>query len=246
MRVAIVSDIHANWQALEAVLEDIKKQGCEKVLCLGDLAMAGPQPRVVIDYVRGQANWTVIQGNTDKLIGDFSPQIIDKMKSAFPVMANALLDDVLVLEEDKKEYLKNLPAQMNLEIEGVKILMVHGSPRRNNEDILPDMPLEQIQEILEGVDADLIFCGHTHVPCGYQTNKKQTVVNVGSVGRPMTEDARACYVIADFQDGGFSVEHRFVDYDRDGAAEVMRSRGFEGAETLARMILNPNPVKRHG
>lgn len=243
MRVAIVSDIHANWQALEAVLEDIKKQGCEKVLCLGDLAMAGPQPRVVIDYVRGQANWTVIQGNTDKLIGDFSPQIIDKMKSAFPVMANALLDDVLVLEEDKKEYLKNLPAQMNLEIEGVKILMVHGSPRRNNEDILPDMPLEQIQEILEGVDADLIFCGHTHVPCGYQTNKKQTVVNVGSVGRPMTENPQSCYVVANFENGGFSIEHRFVDYDRETASSIMTMRNFDGCEALAQMILKP--TRRH-
>ena len=243
MKIAIVSDIHANWQALEAVLEDIKKQGCEKVLCLGDLAMAGPQPRVVIDYVRGQANWTVIQGNTDKLIGDFSPQIIDKMKSAFPVMANALLDDVLVLEEDKKEYLKNLPAQMNLEIEGVKILMVHGSPRRNNEDILPDMPLEQIQEILEGVDADLIFCGHTHVPCGYQTNKKQTVVNVGSVGRPMTENPQSCYVVANFENGGFSIEHRFVDYDRETASSIMTMRNFDGCEALAQMILKP--TRRH-
>ena len=243
MRVAIVSDIHANWQALEAVLEDIKKQGCEKVLCLGDLAMAGPQPRMVVDFVRKQDNWTVIQGNTDKLIGDFSPQIIDKMKSAIPVMANALLDDVLILEEDKKEYLKNLPAQMNLEIEGVKILMVHGSPRRNNEDILPDMPLEQIEEILEGVDADLIFCGHTHVPCGYQTNKKQTVVNVGSVGRPMTENPQSCYVVANFENGGFSIEHRFVDYDRETASSIMTMRNFDGCEALAQMILKP--TRRH-
>lgn len=243
MRVAIVSDIHANWQALEAVLEDIKKQGCEKVLCLGDLAMAGPQPRMVVDFVRKQDNWTVIQGNTDKLIGDFSRETVDKLKSAFPVMANALLDDVLVLEEDKKEYLKNLPAQMNLEIEGVKILMVHGSPRRNNEDILPDMPLEQIEEILEGVDADLIFCGHTHVPCGYQTNKKQTVVNVGSVGRPMTENPQSCYVVANFENGGFSIEHRFVDYDRETASSIMTMRNFDGCEALAQMILKP--TRRH-
>lgn len=243
MRVAIVSDIHANWQALEAVLDDIKKQGCEKVLCLGDLAMAGPQPRMIIDYVRSQNNWTVIQGNTDKLIGDFSPQLVDKMKSAFPVMANALLDDVLILEENKKEYLKNLPAQMNLEIEGVKILMVHGSPRRNNEDILPDMPLEQIEEILQGVDADLIFCGHTHVPCGYQTNKKQTLVNVGSVGRPMTSNPQACYVVANFENGGFSIEHRLVDYDREMAASIMKMRNFDGCEELAQMILKP--TRRH-
>lgn len=239
MRVAIVSDIHANWQALDAVMEDIKSQGCEKVLCLGDLAMAGPQPRMVIDFVRKQDKWTVIQGNTDKLIADFSPQIIEDMKSKFPVMAHALVDDVYFLEDDKKEYLRNLPVQKELEIEGVKVLMVHGSPRRNNEDILPDMPLEQIEEILKGVDADLVFCGHTHVPCGYQTDSRKTVVNVGSVGRPMTQNPQACYVVTNFENGGFSVEHRFVDYDRETAASIMLARGFEGCEKLAEMILHP-------
>lgn len=246
MKVAIVSDIHANWQALEAVLEDIKKHGCQKILCLGDLALAGPQPRMVIDFVRKQDDWEVIQGNTDKLIGDFSQKIVDDLKNVFPVMANALLDDVLILEEDKKEYLKNLPIQKELEIEGVKILMVHGSPRKNNENIMPDMSLKEIEEIIDGTNADLILCGHTHIPCGYQTNKKQTVVNVGSVGRPMTEEPKACYVIADFQHGGFSIEHRFVDYDRETAATVMRARNFDGCETLAQMIINPNPQKRHG
>ena len=72
MKFAIISDIHANYQALEAVLEDIKIQGCEKILCLGDLALAGPQPRMVVEYIQNQKDWLVIQGNTDKLIGDFS------------------------------------------------------------------------------------------------------------------------------------------------------------------------------
>lgn len=246
MKVAILSDIHANWHALEAVMQDLTNQGCEKVLCLGDIAMAGPQPRMVIDFVRTQKDWIVIQGNTDKLIGDFSPNVMEDVKSVFPVMAHALADDVYFLEDDKKEYLKNLPPQKEFMAEGVRVLMVHGSPRRNNENIMPDMPLKEIEEMLDNTNADLILCGHTHIPCGYQTSKKQTVVNVGSVGRPMTEDAKACYVIADFQDGGFSIEHRFVDYDRESAAAIMRARGFEGSETLAQMILNPNPVKRHG
>ncbi len=243
MKVAVVSDIHANWHALEAVMKDIKVQGCEKVLCLGDLAMAGPQPRMVIDFVRNQNNWIVIQGNTDKLIADFSPEILQDMKDKFPVMAHALADDFYFIEDDKKEYLKNLPAQMKLKIDGVKILMVHGSPRRNNEDILPDVPIKNIEEILKGVDADLIFCGHTHVPCGYQTNSKQTVVNVGSVGRPMTQNPQSCYVVANIENGGFSIEHRFVDYDREGAASIMLARGYEGCEVLAQMILNP--TQRH-
>ena len=243
MKVAVLSDIHANYQALESVMADVKANGCEKVFCLGDLAMAGPQPRMVIDYVRNQNNWTVIQGNTDKLIADFNPEILESMKKSFPVMANALVDDVLFIEEDKKEYLKNLPTQIELDVEGVKVLLVHGSPRRNNEDILPNMPLEKVEEMLEGVKADVVLCGHTHVPAGYQTNKRQTVINVGSVGRPMTSDPKACYLIINFEKGAFSVEHRFVDYDRDLAAKILLARKFDGAEKLAEMILHP--TSRH-
>ena len=243
MKVAVLSDIHGNFQALESVVDDLKLNNCEKVLCLGDLAMAGPQPRMVIDYIRSQNNWEVIQGNTDKLIADFSPKIFEDVKNAFPVMANALADDVLFIEDDKKEYLRNLPSQKEIVIEGVKVLLVHGSPRRNNEDILPNMPLKEIEDMLNGTDADVIFCGHTHVPAGYQTNKKQTVVNVGSVGRPMTTEPKSCYVIADFQDGGFFIYHRFVDYDRETAAKIISARHFEGADKLAEMILNP--TSRH-
>lgn len=240
MRVGIISDIHGNFQALESVLEDMKNKKCEKVLCLGDLAMAGPQPRLVIDFISKQTDWEVIQGNTDKLIAYFSPQIMEDVKSKFPIMANALVDDVYFIEEDKKEYLRRLMPQKRLEIEGVKILMVHGSPRRNNEDILPGMPLKEVEEMISGVKDDVIFCGHTHVPCGYQTNSKQTVVNVGSVGRPMTGEPKACYVIADFENGGFSIEHRFVNYDVEMAAEIMRVRDFEGADKIAQMLTNPS------
>ena len=243
MKLAIISDIHANFQALEAIVEDINVQKCEKVLCLGDLALAGPQPRMVVDYIQNQKDWLVIQGNTDKLIANFSKEILDNVKAVFPVMANALVDDVFVLEDEKKEYLKNLPPQQELEIEGINILLVHGSPRRNNEDILPDMPPDQIEAMLDGVNADLIFCGHTHVPCGYQTNSKKTVVNVGSVGRPMTKEPKACYVIADIKNGAFTIEHRFVDYDRETAAMLVKARGFDGSEKLAEMILNPK--ERH-
>lgn len=242
MKIAIISDIHANFQALQAVLNDIKEQGCEKILCLGDLAMAGPEPEKVINFVKDQ-DWEIIQGNTDKMIAEFTPELAENVKKIFPVMGNALIDDVSVLGETAKNYLKNLPEQKELEIEGVKILLVHGSPRRNNEDILPDRPIEEIEEIIKGVEADLIFCGHTHVPCGYQTNNKKTIVNVGSVGRPMTKNPNACYVSADFNNGEFSIEHRFVDYDRKTASDIMKSRGFEGAEKLAEMILEPK--ERH-
>lgn len=241
MKIAVISDIHANLIALKTVLEDIKEQNCDKIFCLGDLAMAGPQPVETVDFIIKQTDWTIIQGNTDKLIVDYSSELFENMMNTFPLMAKALREDVKVLSEDQKEFLRKLPPQKELEIEGVKILLVHGSPRRNNEDILPNLPIEQVEEIIDGVKADLILCGHTHMPAGYQTNTKQTVINDGSVGRPMTEDLKACYLILDINNGGFTAEHRLLDYTREKAAEIMRERNFDGAEGIANMLIKPSP-----
>ena len=101
----------------------------------------------------------------------------------------------------------------------------------------------QVQEMLDGETSDLILCGHTHIPCGYQTLSKQTVVNVGSVGRPMTGIPKANYAIFDFNNGSFTVEHREVEYDYNLAAQLIRARKFEGADNLADQITNP--VVRH-
>ena len=108
---------------------------------------------------------------------------------------------------------------------------------------MPNMPIEQVEEILADTDANLILCGHTHIPCGYQTNKKQTVVNVGSVGRPMTQNPVACYAIVNFDNGNFEIKHKFVSYDKETAANIVKTRNFEGAEKLADLLINP--VKRH-
>lgn len=244
MKVAVLSDIHGNLQALQSVIADIEKEKCERVLCLGDLAMAGPLPVTTVDFIkRNCSDWIIIQGNTDKLIAEFSLDIYNKMQKVFPVMANALLDDVDIMEDELKTYLESLPARKELMLEGVSVLMVHGSPRRMNEDILPNMKLSQIEEMIEGEMADLILCGHTHIPCGYQTMTKKTVVNVGSVGRPMTGIPKANYAVFEFDGGTFSVKHKEIEYDCETAAQLMRERGFEGCEQIADQLLVP--VLRH-
>ena len=243
MKIAVLSDIHGNVQALESVMTDVIEQGCEHVFCLGDLALAGPQPKEIIDYVMAQENWTVIQGNTDKMIANFGPEVMDFLQAQYPVMANAIEDDVKLLDESYLAYLAQLPPQLSMDVDGCPVLLVHGSPRANNEDILPDMPLEVVEEIIQGTTEKLILCGHTHIPCGYQTNSGQTVVNVGSVGRPMTEKPMACYVIADFADGSFEILHRFVAYDNKTASRMMSARDFIGSDRIADLLLTP--VERH-
>ena len=242
MKFAVLSDIHGNMFALRAVLEDMKNFEVERVLCLGDLAMAGPEPNKTIDFVRTQ-DWTVIQGNTDEMIANFSHDVYEAVKTGAPIMANALEADVKEISSENKNYLKNLPINKSIETDGLKILLVHGSPRRNNENIFPNMDMDVIEEIFRDVDADVVFCGHTHMPCGYQTNSKVTVVNDGSVGRPFTKNPQACYVIANITNGKLEIEHRMVDYDIKSAMEILEKRPFEGAEKLAGML--ENPEKRH-
>lgn len=244
MEIAVLSDIHGNLLALEAVLEEIHKKGCEKILFLGDYALAGPEPSDTVNFCMSLSkhdNIEMIQGNTDKMIADFSEEVYETVKRGAPIMANALKEEATTLSKAQIDFLRNLPTQKEIVLDGVKILMVHGSPRRNNEDIMPDTPLEEVEKMLDGVDADLILCGHTHIPCGFQTNTKQTVVNDGSVGRPFTEAPESCYVVISTKgNGGFEVEHNFVKYDNYQAAKILAGRGFEGAEKLANNLINPS------
>ena len=147
MKIAVISDIHGNMEAVEAVMNDIEKQGCEKIFVLGDYAMAGPEPEAVVEYFMDKANdsnFVMIQGNTDLMISDYNFDLYDSLKEKAPVMAEALKDDAKQLNAYEKLFLKNLPIQQAVTEEGITFLLVHGSPRKNNEDILSTTPLEEV------------------------------------------------------------------------------------------------------
>ena len=247
MKIAVLSDIHGNLLALESVLEDIQKRRCEKILFLGDYALAGPEPGDTVNFCMSLSqrdNIEMIQGNTDKMIAEYSEEVYDNVAQGAPIMANALKEEAETLSVNQIEFLRNLPEKKELTIDGVKILMVHGSPRRNNEDIMPDTPLDKVEEMIKDTDADLILCGHTHIPCGFQTTTEQTVVNDGSVGRPFTDNPEACYVIISTTgNGGFEIEHNFVKYDNVQASKTLANRRFAGADKLAHMLIHP--TERH-
>ena len=247
MKIAIISDIHGNLDALESVLSDINKEGCSKIFCLGDIAMAGPEPKETIKKIQElmqSKDFYIIQGNTDKMLSVFSFDTYNAVTETNAVMGSAYFSDSKLLSEEEKNFLGSLPVSKEIELFGVKILLVHGSPRKNNEDIMPDTPIKQVEEMLKNVDASVVFCGHTHIPCGFQTSTKQTVINAGSVGRPFTEGRpEACWLKLTVENGKCVFEHRFVKYDNQKAAETLAKRSFKGSEKLAATLLNPK--ERH-
>lgn len=242
MKIAVISDIHGNMEALNSVLADIAKQNADKIFICGDLAMAGPEPSQAVDKIielSSQKDITVIQGNTDEMLVKYTGAENDPILPPNKIMAEALKYDKELLNEHQIEFLKSLPEQKSLKEGEVSILLVHGSPRKNSENIFPGEPIEKIQEIIANTTEDLIFCGHTHMPAGYQV-EKQTVVNVGSVGRPFTDKPQACYAILSIPDltkKEFEIEHRFVDYNHVRASQKLGKQNFEGADKLADMLI---------
>lgn len=242
MKVAIISDIHGNLDALESVLSDIKKEGCSKIFCLGDIAMAGPEPKETIKKIQElmqSKDFYIIQGNTDKMLSVFSFDTYNAVTETNAVMGSAYYSDSRLLNDEEKKFLASLPVSKEIELFGIKILLVHGSPRKNNENIYPNLRIEDVEEMIKDTDANIIFCGHTHIPCGYQTNTNQTVINAGSIGRPFSEQPDSCYAILDINENtsAFEVKHKFVKYDVEKASQKIMKRNFEGADKLAKMLL---------
>ena len=148
MKIACISDIHGNKEALDNVLYDINKKGANITFCLGDIAMGGYDPNYTIEKLFSYKNIDIIQGNTDKLIANYSDDIFNNLSKSNPLMASALKLDVSEIKESNKKLLSNLCEQKTVKIGGEKILLCHGSPRRQDENIYPDTNLDELENIV--------------------------------------------------------------------------------------------------
>ncbi len=242
MKIAVISDIHANKAAFDVVLDDIKNFNPDKIFCLGDLILAGYNPNYVVKKIlelkeEYKDNFEIIQGNTDKMVANCDNEMLKRTKEAFPCMGYSLEDDVKITEKEYIDFVRNLPENKYIEINGLKIQLVHGSPRNQSENIYPELFDETVCKMVEDSSADLILCGHTHKPCGYSLSNGKTVINVGSVGRSMTPDKSPVYLqlIVD-NNGQFYSEHRIIKYNNEEVKNHILARGLKHCEDLAAMF----------
>jgi putative phosphoesterase len=225
MRIAIISDIHANLPALEAVWADLDAQEPDAVFCLGDLVGYGAHPNEVIDFVQARQIPTVI-GNYDDGVGFDRDDCGCVYKD--PDDDRRGKQSLLWTREhtlpDRKSYLRALPIQIRQDLGRQHVLLVHGSPRRINEYLYEDRPPSVFENVAKVAACDLLFFGHTHLP--YQKQVGRTLfVNTGSVGKPKDGDPRAGYVIVDLI-GRPRVDFRRVAYDVAAAARAVRESGL--------------------
>ena len=225
MRLAVLSDIHANLHALQAVLADVDRVGADALVCLGDLVGYGAYPNEVVDYVRLRGIQTVM-GNYDVGVGfdldDCGCVYRDPEEDRRGRQSLWWTRQSTV--PDHKEYLRQLPMHIREEVDGLRLLFVHGSPRRINEYLYADRPEATFEHIAQVAGCDVLFFGHTHLP--YQKWVGRTLfVNTGSVGKPRDGDPRAGYVIVEFNHRP-KVEFRRVTYDVAAASRALREAGL--------------------
>jgi diadenosine tetraphosphatase ApaH/serine/threonine PP2A family protein phosphatase len=239
--LAIISDIHANLDALEAVLSDLDAQGIDDVVCLGDVVGYGPRPLECVDLVMGRCRFTLLGNHEEALVhGAYgfhlrAARAIDWTRDQLkPGMFSGLQ------VRRRWEWLASLP----LRHEAGPDLFIHGSPRQPTQEYLLAHevgfgPTEKYEEVFAAFER-LLLCGHTHLPAVITDDYAATtsaelgdrfvlapgrkaIINVGSVGQPRDKDPRACYAVVD----GDEVRWRRVAYD----VKAAQAR-FAGIEML--------------
>ncbi len=229
---ALISDIHGNLEALEAVLADIGNQDVDEIYCLGDIIGYGPNPCECLDLVMKRAKRTIL-GNHDQA-ALFDPDGFNPMALQAIYWTRDQLDNGPGTSNqinDRWDFLGELPRQID---EGA-YRFVHGSPRDpTNEYVFPEYVFDtRKMEILFGKFEHLCFMGHTHLPgvfttecdfitpddCDftYKIGKEKLMVNVGSVGQPRDDNNKSCYVVLDTEAN--TITFRRIDYDRNSTAD---------------------------
>ncbi|EEL50344.1 MULTISPECIES: metallophosphoesterase family protein [Bacillus cereus group] len=220
-KIAVISDIHGNIPALEAVLEDIKLRGIERIFCLGDLVGKGPQSSDVIDIVRKECE-QVVMGNWDDFITK-------------PTEFETLKWHQKQLTEEHENYLRELPFSIEFMMSGKFIRMFHASPRSLYERIQPyasgeeRVSMFENSNLTENIEAertpDVVCYGDVH-QAFVQNFRGKTLCNAGSVGNPL-EITQASYLIFEGlynqkEAGSFSIQLVRVPYDIERAIQLAK------------------------
>ena len=234
MKVAVISDIHGNLTALQAVLPAINKEA-DRVVCLGDIASTGPQPHETIALLK-QLEYPCIMGNTDESLLKGPPEDYGRMgMPADDVRRMKVLDRWTrsrITESDRK-HLSTLKPTVSLKAGGSSMFCYHGSPRSNTEGVLPTTPDDELSTIFSDREATIFAGGHTHSQMARRW-MSSLIINPGSVGLPFQRDAKgkirnpawAEYALVSFERRELKVELRRVSYSLSRLALAVRNSGM--------------------
>lgn len=231
-RLVVLSDVHGNTVALEAVRKALRVEKPDLVAIAGDLALNGPDPAGAVDLLREMEadGAAIVSGNTDIAVADFDytaafPWLTDGVPEAFQAAAEWAHDE---LGDDRLSWLRRLPAERRLRADdGTMILVCHASPGSQTAGFDQALDPTVILERVSRTDARVIACGHTHLPDIRDLGWK-VIVNDGSAGYVFDGDPTASWARVDINDGEVTAEIRRTEFDALAVANAISARGLPG------------------
>ncbi|MCB0260060.1 MAG: metallophosphoesterase family protein [Calditrichae bacterium] len=227
MKIALISDIHGNLTALEAVLADIRRRGADRIICLGDLATLGPQPREVIARLR-ELDCPGIMGNHDAAL--LQPEAAEHFHIAPPLIPTLNWCAEQLDETDLAFLSKLVPTGEIPLAPRASLKCYHGSPFSNTDNIFPQTPEEELRRCFGNLHAAVFAGGHTHIAM-VRPYHDALVVNPGSVGCPFAAIPPpggvpallpwAEYAEVMLQDNALSVTLHRIPFDTDAYKKVL-------------------------
>lgn len=231
VRIAVLSDVHGNVTALEAVRKAIAKERPDVVMVAGDLVMNGHDPLGCVATIREMETQgaIVVAGNTDMAVADadyaaafpWMPEGIPAAMQAAAEWAHDTLDD------EALAWLRRLPAERRLRIGDTMLLLTHASPGSMTAGLGTDVDATTLLERISRTDARIICCGHTHIPATRDFGWKQ-VVNDGSAGYVFDGDPTASWALVTLDGDEVTAEIRRTEFDVMTAANAISARGLPG------------------
>lgn len=236
MRIAIVSDIHGNRTALEAVVEDVRATSPDLVFHGGDLGDGGASPAETVDRIR-DLGWQGVVGNTDEML--FRPESLEEFASQSPNL-KALFDTIEemaeatreLLGEERLAWLRDLP---RVQIHG-PMALVHASPESVWRAPAPEASNAELESIYSPLGQPIAIYAHIHRSY-IRTFSEMTVANTGSVSLSYDGDRRAAYLLLD----GTKPEIRRVEYDVDKELKALSGCGLPHADWIAKILESGRP-----
>ncbi len=240
MRIGFISDIHGSFTALEAVLADIKREGIDQLICLGDTVSLGPQPGEVLNALK-EWNAVTIMGNHDQAILDpdhaaqfeITPHLIPDLEWGVEHLSSAEMDVIRSFKFMHTVRFEN----------GIELLAYHGSPKSTTELIVATTPQEKLDELFAGQSASVFIGGHSHIQM-HRRNGTKLILNAGSVGNaffypyspgnPPRLLPWAEYAVIEQAGDSLRTEMRRVYFDIDKLLGLVKKSGLPGTDWWVR------------
>lgn len=243
-RVALISDIHGNSLALDAVLEDVRHQGgVDEYWCLGDYVALGPDPVGVMSRLEALPAARFIRGNTDRYVayGDRPEPSLDQVAADVRLLPRLVevahtfaWTQGMVTAADRLHWLSTLSLDFRSTLGTLRVLAVHAAPGQDDgRGIPPDLTPEQLSQVLEDCEADVVLVGHTHRATNRLAGGTR-VVNPGAVS--FSDDGAAHYAILESTGRDLRCLARSVPYDRRAVIAQLERVRHPGRAFLIRHL----------